>query len=258
MAHRDGSGRVIEDIAAYAQGLRSRNLSGTTYCSQREWDAFNEVIGPKVAENMSHVLYRHCTIKGRTRGGSPFILHNCLLLGPKESDPIADASEFSFYQEGSLNTFRLIERLRNNPRLNAMMQPDTSAVDETKMAEGKVDPNVIANLITENPDVPNTNTGNAPERGRAIRTYSDGDMRGITTLADGRVILWWGEGYSNILVLTADEAGNVKNIESVADSEKHPVVDFLDASAETGRWGEWLVMPHEMRVMYNALRSRTR
>jgi len=92
---------------------------------------------------------------------------------------------------------------------------------------------------------------------KAIRTYNDDDMRGITTLEDGRVILWRGEGHTNILVMTADENGNVEKIESVGDTEHHPVVDFLVACAETGEWGESLDMSPEMCMMYDALRNAT-
>ena len=90
---------------------------------------------------------------------------------------------------------------------------------------------------------------------KAIRTYNDDDLAGITALEDGRLILWWGEGQSDIVILTSDEYGNVEKIENIGDTEDHPVVHFLTACAETGDWGESLEMSKDMLVMYNAIRN---
>lgn len=93
---------------------------------------------------------------------------------------------------------------------------------------------------------------------KAIRTYNDDDLAGITALEDGRLILWWGEGQSDIVILTSDEYGNVEKIEHIGDIEDHPVVHFLTACAMTGDWGESLKMSKDMLVMYNAIRRRAR
>lgn len=89
----------------------------------------------------------------------------------------------------------------------------------------------------------------------AVRTYTDGDIRGITRTDDGCLLIWVGEGHSHIIVLTPGPYGNVTNIESVEDSEKHPVVEFLNSCAETGNWGENLKMSHDMILMYDAIRN---
>lgn len=111
MAYRDGSGRKIEDIAAHAKSMLEAGRTSRTYCSKREWDTWTETIGPKVAENHSSVLYRHCTIKLRTRGGTPYICHNCILFGPKDKDPLVDKMlVFDFYPDGDLDTLtRMVE-----------------------------------------------------------------------------------------------------------------------------------------------------
>ena len=109
MAYRDGSGRKIEDIAAHAKAMLEAGRTSRTYCSKREWDTWTETIGPKVAENQFSVMYRHCTLKLRTRGGTPYICHNCILLGPKDKDPLVYTLAFVFYPDGYLDT--LITRM---------------------------------------------------------------------------------------------------------------------------------------------------
>lgn len=91
---------------------------------------------------------------------------------------------------------------------------------------------------------------------KAIRTYNDDDLAGITATDDGRLLLWIGEGHSDIVVLSHDEYGNVEKIESIGDTDDHPVVHFLTSCAENGEWGEQLKMSSDMLVMYNTIRNR--
>jgi len=82
MAHRLGSGQKIEDLqAARAQWLAAgRTVS--TFCSQKEWDAWQEDIGELIeAFADGSEIRQHATIKATSRGGSRKIVHNCIIGG---------------------------------------------------------------------------------------------------------------------------------------------------------------------------------
>lgn len=81
MAHRDGSGNKIEDLAAAQKSWREAGRSITTYCSKREWDNYQEDFGELVASSNGIELRRHASVKVIARGGSMGIAHNRILIG---------------------------------------------------------------------------------------------------------------------------------------------------------------------------------
>ena len=103
--HRLGNGTRIDDIEAARQEWREAGRSLTTFCSKAEWNAWQEDIGELVEEFADGTeVRRHATLRGMSRGGSPKIVHNRVIVGNPtafanwQADP-RDQQEKGWYPE---------------------------------------------------------------------------------------------------------------------------------------------------------------
>ena len=88
MAHRLGSGQKVEDLQAARATWLAEGRTVSTYCSKKEWDAWQEDNGELVeAFDDGFEVRQHATLKASSRGGSLKIVHNCVIGG----DPAAYA-----------------------------------------------------------------------------------------------------------------------------------------------------------------------
>ncbi len=104
--HRDGNGKKIEDLDAARKQWQAEGKSPSTYCSKREFEAFQEDHGELVASHPDGCeLRKHATLKVTCRGGSPKLAHNRVIIGyhARPSDgkswwtfwPIADLAKLT-------------------------------------------------------------------------------------------------------------------------------------------------------------------
>ena len=82
MAHRLGSGKKVEDLTTAQQEWISQGRSPSTYCSQAEYNAWQDNLGELMTTLPDgREIRRHASIKAKARGGSPKIVHNRVIVG---------------------------------------------------------------------------------------------------------------------------------------------------------------------------------
>ncbi len=80
--HRDGSGRVIQDIESERVVWQATGRTVSTYPTKTEWDAWREDFGELIEEFPDGTQIRkHATLKTTARGGTRKIVHNCVIWG---------------------------------------------------------------------------------------------------------------------------------------------------------------------------------